>query len=113
MKSSLSIPTHWTFRSSKVARHFDEHVREQLPWYDLATDAVGNFGRHYIPRGGQVYDIGASTGNIGLALLDTLNQRNARFVAIEEMAASIHYVSENASVSASMRTFSASVTRTW
>ena len=83
MKSSLEIPRDWTFRSRKVARHFDQHVREQLPWYDLATNAVAHFGRHYIPQGGRVYDIGASTGNIGLALKETLDQRGAKFTAIE------------------------------
>ena len=83
MKSSLEIPRDWTFRSRKVARHFDQHVREQLPWYDLATNAVAHFGRHYIPQGGVVYDIGASTGNIGLALQETLDQRRAKFTAIE------------------------------
>ena len=67
-----------------MAKHFNGHVREQLPWYDLATNAVAHFGRHYIPRGGVVYDIGASTGNIGLALKETLDQRAARFTAIEE-----------------------------
>jgi len=81
---TLGIPQNWTFRSRAVAKHFDRHVREQLPWYDLATNAVAHFGRHYIPRGGTVYDIGASTGNIGLALKDTLDQRQARFIAIEE-----------------------------
>jgi len=85
MKSStLKIPKHWTFHSCTVAKHFDEHVREQLPWYDIATNAVAHFGRHYIPKGGQVYDIGASTGNIGNALRETLAQRNAKFIAIEE-----------------------------
>jgi tRNA (cmo5U34)-methyltransferase len=84
MKSSLEIPKAWTFRSHAVAKHFDQHVREQLPWYDLATNAVAHFGRHYIPNGGRVYDIGASTGNIGLALKETLDQRQARFTAIEE-----------------------------
>ncbi len=83
MKSSLEIPRNWTFRSKTVARNFDDHVREQLPWYDLATNAVAHFGRHYIPRGGRVYDIGASTGNVGLALRETLDQRQARFTAIE------------------------------
>lgn len=84
MKSSLEIPKHWTFRSRTVAKHFDHHVRDSLPWYDLATQAVAHFGRHYIPRGGRVYDIGASTGNIGLALKETLDQRQVRFTAIEE-----------------------------
>ena len=84
MKSSLEIPKHWTFRSRAVAKHFTRHVREQLPWYDLATNAVAHFGRHFIPRGGVVYDIGASTGNIGQALKDTLDERGARFTAIEE-----------------------------
>jgi tRNA (cmo5U34)-methyltransferase len=85
MKSSrLEIPKEWTFRSHAVANSFDDHVREQLPWYDIATNAVAHFGRHYIPRGGRVYDIGASTGNIGLALKETLDQRQARFTAIEE-----------------------------
>jgi len=84
MKSSFEVPKHWTFRNRKVASHFNQHVREQLPWYDLATNAVAHFGRHYIPRNGVVYDIGASTGNIGLALKETLIQRQARFFAIEE-----------------------------
>lgn len=84
MKSSLEIPKHWTFRSKSVAKAFDNHVREQLPFYDLATNAVAHFARHYIPKGGRVYDIGASTGNIGNALRETLVQRNAKFTAIEE-----------------------------
>jgi tRNA (cmo5U34)-methyltransferase len=84
MKTRFAVPRNWTFRSRSVARHFDHHVREQLPWYDLATGAVAHLGRHYIPQGGTVYDIGASTGNIGLALKETLIQRQARFTAIEE-----------------------------
>jgi tRNA (cmo5U34)-methyltransferase len=84
MKSSLEIPKDWTFRNHAVAEHFDQHVRDSLPWYELATNAVAHFGRHYIPQGGRVYDVGASTGNIGRALRDTLNQRQARFTAIEE-----------------------------
>jgi tRNA (cmo5U34)-methyltransferase len=80
----------WTFKSAKIAEGFDAHVREQLPWYDLATGAVAHIARHYIPQGGLVYDLGASTGNVGVAIGDTLKAREARFVAVEgskEMAA--------------------------
>lgn len=78
------IPEHWTFRDEQVADTFDAHVREQLPWYDLATDAVASIARHYVGAGGLVYDVGASTGNIGRAIADTLDERHANLIAIEE-----------------------------
>jgi tRNA (cmo5U34)-methyltransferase len=80
----------WTFRDPKVAADFDRHVREQLPWYDIATGIVAHVGRHYVPEAGCVVDVGASTGNIGRALAGTLKQRGAGLYAIEpaeEMAA--------------------------
>ena len=61
-------------------------MREQLPWYDLVTGAVAHIARHYIPQHGLVYDIGASTGNIGRALEPALTQRHARLVPIEPSA---------------------------
>lgn len=72
----------WTFHG--FAGEFDQHVREQLPWYPLATAAVALIARHYIPKGGQVYDLGASTGNIGRALSDTLALRGAALTALDE-----------------------------
>lgn len=81
------IPEHWTFDEPSVARGFDAHVREQLPWYDLVTSAIAQIGRHYIGPGGTVYDIGASTGNIGRALAETIAARDARLIEIEEAPA--------------------------
>lgn len=79
----MKIPGEWTFEKASVAASFDEHVREQLPWYDLATNAVAHVARHYIPRCGRVYDIGASTGNIGNAIVETLNERRAELIPVE------------------------------
>jgi hypothetical protein len=39
------IPKEWTFHSDAVADKFDRHVREQLPWFDLAAQAVAHFAR--------------------------------------------------------------------
>lgn len=82
----MQIPSEgvWSFDADGIADAFESHVREQLPWYDLATEAVVHIARHYIPEGGLVYDIGASTGNIGAAIHGILNDRNARLVAIEK-----------------------------
>lgn len=77
------IPRCWTFKDEAVAAGFDRHVREQLPWYDLATGVVAHIARHYVQPGALVYDVGASTGNIGRALRDVLHDRGARLVAID------------------------------
>ena len=46
----MKIPNTWTFESVEVADGFDLHVREQLPWYDLVTGAIGQIARHFIPN---------------------------------------------------------------
>lgn len=79
----FAIPANWSFHNRAVALGFERHVREQLPWYELATQAVAHVARHYIPAGGLVYDIGASTGNIGRAIEPTLSARAANLVPIE------------------------------
>lgn len=83
MNKPMRIPKEWTFKSAAVAEGFDRHVREQLPWYDLATGVVTHVARHYIPEGGNVYDIGASTGNIGKALGEVIKSRSAKLTAID------------------------------
>ena len=77
----------WTFESGDIAKGFDAHVREQLPWYDLTTAAVSHIARHYIPQGGLVYDIGASTGNVGRAIEGILDDRHAKLIPVESSAA--------------------------
>lgn len=73
----------WTFNSRAVAQNFDNHVREQLPWYDLVSESVAMVAKSYLEKGGLVYDIGASTGNIGRRLGGLLAEREASLVAIE------------------------------
>jgi len=82
----MEIPKEWTFEDAAVAGAFDDHVREQLPWYDMATKAVAHIARHFIPKEGLVYDIGASNGNIGRALEPVIRERKATLVGIESSA---------------------------
>lgn len=77
------IPSDWTFKSVNVVNQFDRHVREQLPWYELATGLVAHIVRHYLPQNGLIYDIGASTGNIEIAIQDILEKREATFIPID------------------------------
>jgi tRNA (cmo5U34)-methyltransferase len=86
----MDIPEIWTFEDKGVAASFDEHVREQLPWYDMATRAVAHFIKTYLPEDGVLIDVGASNGNIARAAEDTIVSRNVEVIPIEpsaEMAA--------------------------
>jgi tRNA (cmo5U34)-methyltransferase len=82
----MEIPTNWTFKNKGVAKEFDTHVRESLPWYDLVSGAVAHTVRHYLPEHGVMYDIGASTGNIGKLLDESLTARKAKLISIENAA---------------------------
>lgn len=73
----------WTFETEEIANTFDDHVREQLPWYDMATDAVSYIVKNYLPREGLVYDIGSSTGNISRAILPIAIERDAQIIALD------------------------------
>jgi tRNA (cmo5U34)-methyltransferase len=79
----MNIPPNWTFKNQHIANNFDQHVREQLPWYDLATHATAYLARHYIQDNTNVYDLGCSTGNIGQSINQTLKERNATLIPID------------------------------
>tara|TARA_R110000824_G_scaffold398348_1_gene602330 strand:+ start:1709 stop:2353 length:645 start_codon:yes stop_codon:yes gene_type:complete len=79
----MEIPSNWTFKSNEVAAGFDQHVREQLPWYDLMAGAVAHIARHYIPEDGRLLDLGCSTGNMGRLLADTLASRHVDYIPVD------------------------------
>jgi tRNA (cmo5U34)-methyltransferase len=74
----------WTFETTEIASGFDDHVREQLPWYDMVTDAVCYIVRNYLTDDNAVVDVGASTGNMIDKLMPLLLERKAYAVAIEK-----------------------------
>ena len=80
---ATDIPEQWTFKSKSVADNFDKHVREQLPWYDMATQLVVHFGRHYLPKKGRMYDVGSSTGNITKALRAEIESREVEAISLD------------------------------
>lgn len=82
----MLIERDWSFERGGVAAAFDRHVREQLPFYDMATEALSVIARHYVPRNGLVYDVGASTGNVGRAIEAMLDDRGAKLVPVESSA---------------------------
>ena len=79
----MKIPKEWTFKDEEVASSFDEHVREQLPWYNIATSITTHIIRNYLPNDGVLVDLGCSTGNITKASAETLKNRNAKIINVD------------------------------
>jgi tRNA (cmo5U34)-methyltransferase len=79
----FEIPRDWTFKDQSVVDAFDRHVREQLPFYDLVAGAVAHIARHYLPHGGRLYDIGASTGNVTTLLAETIATRDIETISLD------------------------------
>ena len=79
----MKIPKSWTFKDNQVAKKFDSHVREQLPWYNILTNLVAIVAKHYMPENGIGYDIGASTGNLGNVLKDIIKSRRFNWIGID------------------------------
>jgi tRNA (cmo5U34)-methyltransferase len=74
----------WTFESKEIADKFNDHVREQLPWYEMVSDAVAYIVRNYLTEGELITDHGSSTGNMINKLLPLIEERNATIHAIEK-----------------------------
>jgi len=81
--SQFQVPAEWSFKTPAVAKAFDSHVREQLPWYEMATGAVAHVARCFVPSGGVILDVGASTGNVGRALAPLITARGASFIPVD------------------------------
>lgn len=79
----MRIPEEWTFQDSEIAEHFDNHVREQLPWYNIATSMTAHIARNYLPENGVFLDLGCSTGNVTNACRKTIKHRKAKTINID------------------------------
>ena len=79
----MDIPRNWNFKNESVASNFDRHVREQLPWYELATYIVKHYLRGLVPYQGMVYDLGCSTGNTEIECRDLIDDRELSWVGID------------------------------
>lgn len=79
----MKIPHDWTFKSEEIADDFDNHVREQLPWYNMATSMTVQIIRNYLPENGVFIDLGCSTGNITKSAKDLLESRNVSVINVD------------------------------
>ena len=84
----------WTFESKEIASTFDSHVREQLPWYDMATDAVAYIVKNYLRDHGDIVDIGSSTGNMIDKLMPLIKERETDIYAIDNSAEMVKVLSK-------------------
>ncbi len=79
----MKIDEKWTFDGEDIADEFDSHVRQQLPWYEMATSFITNIAASYLPQNGTLIDIGASKGNITHYLENQCRSKSVTVHSIE------------------------------
>lgn len=82
-KNAEILTGHWTFNDNDLARSFNAHIRNHLPWYDMTTKLVADLVAAFVPYSGTVVDIGAANGNIARALAPLITARSLDMVSIE------------------------------
>lgn len=84
------------FTFEKIANKFDDHLKGQLFWHkDFVNHFLPEIASVYIEKGSTVYDFGASTGNVELALSNMINERNVNFIPIEKCLEMMTYYNGN------------------
>jgi tRNA (cmo5U34)-methyltransferase len=79
----MTLDKNKDFTFNGIANDFDQHITEQLPWYNMIKDIVCYIIRSYTNRNGIIYDIGCSTGNVIKGLENTIKERNIKVIGID------------------------------
>lgn len=83
MIEKFGVSPHWNFRDKEVAENFDEHVKSQLPWYDMALDMLAHLITSYAKEHAVIYDFGASTGNLENKIDELIEKRMLHFKPVD------------------------------
>ena len=84
----------WTFDSKEIVGKFDSHVREQLPWYEMVTEAVTFIVRNYLTPNNNIVDIGCSTGNMIDKLFALTKERDCYIIGYEKSKSMFQHCDE-------------------
>lgn len=73
------------FQFEQIADKFDDHLKGQLFWHkDFVNHFLPEIASVYMEKDSYVYDFGASTGNVEIALSDMIDERGVSFVPVEK-----------------------------
>lgn len=73
--------TYWDFH--QIADKFDEHVREQLPFYDFAQKLFAIYTQSVLFQDAKLLELGCSTGNLARQLQKYIEEKNIDYLGID------------------------------
>ena len=68
----------WVFNRN-VAKLFDKHVRQSIPFYDPIQKYISSLSEWFIKDNSLVYDLGCSTGETAKNILKFNKKRKIKF----------------------------------
>jgi len=72
----------WTF-SGDVVKTFDSHIKKSVPMYDESHILGSHISDHFISIGGNIVDIGSSTGTFLKKVADRHSKDDLKFIGYE------------------------------
>jgi len=86
----MKIPNDWTFKNKDIAEGFDSHVKEQLPWYEMALELTQHLALSYLQNESVLIDLACSTGAVTRGLSASLKARNVTCLSIDNSSEMIN-----------------------
>lgn len=72
----------WHF-GGKVSRHFDQHARRSIPYYESSHALTFSLSDFFLGDGTVVYDLGCATGTLLDGLAKRHHDKSVRFIGID------------------------------
>jgi len=84
----------WTFNNKDTVEIFDEHVQQSVPFYQEIQNLVKDLSTWFLQDNTNYYDIGASTGNTAINIMEN-SSKKVKYNLIDNSTAMCDYLKTN------------------
>lgn len=86
----------WSFSLEGLAAQFDKHIQKSIPAYKETQDLIIDLSDYYTRRGGVVFDLGCSTGELTRRLAEKHRENeNTFWIGLDKEETMIHHAKNN------------------
>ncbi|NQT90955.1 MAG: carboxy-S-adenosyl-L-methionine synthase CmoA [Candidatus Omnitrophica bacterium] len=69
--------------NKEVSDVFDDMLERSVPFYSELQDIMAEIASYFIQKNSNIYDLGCSTGNTLLSLMDAIKEPSVKFIGVD------------------------------